>query len=133
MSNTGYSREIVIKACDLYKQHKYNQAIELLETIKEEDISDLVVKNQYYYCKSASYEKLAQYDLAIKNAQKALRINDINSEYIEGPLSLLGTIYKKISEYDKAIDYYEQALKVTTNENNIADIESNIGSCLTKM
>lgn len=133
MSNTGYNREIVIKACDLYKQHKYNQAIELLETIKEEDISDLVVKNQYYYCKSASYEKLAQYDLAIKNAQKALRINDINPEYIGGPLSLLGTIYKKISEYDKAIDYYEQALKVTTNENNIADIESNIGSCLTKM
>lgn len=120
----------VTSACELYKQNKYEDAIILLKTISAENIKDLVVKNQYYYCKAVSYEKISKYNLAIENARKSLEIQGINSEYYFRAYSLLGTIFKKLFQPDEALKYYEKALKISQLENDISDIESNIGSCL---
>lgn len=130
MNYTEYNYNIVLEACELYKQNKYACALELLETVKAENINNLVVKNQYYYCKATCYEKLSKYDFAIDNAKKSLEVHGIESEYYIRAYSLLGIIYKKLSQPKLALSYYEKALKISQNEDNIADIESNIGSCL---
>lgn len=123
---------VVNNACEFYKQAKYNDAIILLETINVEDCDNLTVKNQYYYCKAASYEKISIYNLAIENVKKSLEIQGIDSEYYLRAYSLLGTIYKKLFQLDIALKYYEKALEISQVGQDISDIESNIGSCLMK-
>ena len=67
-----------------------------------------------------AYEKISDYELAIKNYTKALELDYTNVNYRYN----LGVLYDQNKEYEKALEMYANVVKNNDNSNSEIAIDS---------
>lgn len=114
----------------------YSEAIKyrkLLNNPKDEQLA------KSYSNLGSAYFYLGEYDIAIRNFQEALKIDQAigNLKEISSDLNNIGSITYLYGQYDQALDYFKQAKKLNEqnagknnlyiNYNNIANVYSDLG------
>lgn len=111
------------KAEDAYLMLEYEKAKDLYTTLL---IEGEEAWNYYiYYRRAYCYYSLKKYDLAIKDARRALRIKRGHNDYVEikgRSFWLIASIYSQEGKHEKAVEYLEYASKISNDSytwNNI--------------
>ncbi|CAF2713510.1 unnamed protein product [Rotaria sp. Silwood2] len=92
-----------IKAKDLLKHGKVDQAIAIYQCLKYESARVLMIIGILYT------EKKGDYHTAIIYYNKALKIQEKNGDDISNTLTELGIAYQNLHEFDLALNYHSRA------------------------
>ncbi|MEM3460228.1 MAG: tetratricopeptide repeat protein [Candidatus Micrarchaeaceae archaeon] len=132
LTNMSFAQQEVNDCVNFYSAGNYQRAIQAGNTAIK-----LYPENfTAYLCLGDSYQKVGEFDLAIKMLKKAEQLagskNDLSAVYNE-----LGMVYTRKGDLNKALIYYDRALTLNrelgytraeaANLNNIAEIYKSKG------
>jgi tetratricopeptide (TPR) repeat protein len=102
-----------------------NQGLELAEKLEWK-----IGMANNYNALGANYYSSGSYDLALKNYQIALKLNEeINRKNkIASNLGNIGLIYQSLGRYNKALETYKTALSISNDLNNQRGMAQNLGN-----
>ncbi len=100
--------KIILKACQLYNECCYDEALELFLIICEKYKSVMLM--QYT---ADCFIKTGQYKESLNFSKQAMELEDNNKTSI----MMYATALHKLDRYDEAIIYYSKLLKLTYNKN----------------
>jgi len=104
----------------------------LIDGGQENDSVAVIDKLYANYHKGIVYQRIGQYDVALKQMNIAKGFCDYKGEcsYLGNTYNNLGIIYRNLGEYDRSAEFYKKALAVlqkTTPNVNLTPIYNNLG------
>ena len=103
----------------LIKNHKFNESIEFLERLSQEDKNSF----DYYYLKGVSYLNIAEFDHAIKNFSLAIDIKD--NDFII--YHFRGISYLKLNRFNEAKKDFNKLISL---KSDFSEVYNNLGFLL---
>ncbi|MFV1950467.1 MAG: tetratricopeptide repeat protein [Nitrospinota bacterium] len=82
------------KALELFNQHEHSKAVELLNTIKEDELKE-DLKDNLYFWKGESYYMMNDYEHAIENYKKVVLSWPEGNKFIESSIKLALIFYRE--------------------------------------
>lgn len=126
-NNVKNSEELVTSGINLYKQKKYNEALEILQQIPSGSMQEAKVR----YYQGSAYMMLKDYESAVIHLEQVLALNNKDI----GVLYALGVAYYKLGNLKLAKGYFASVLEINPNDKQakglmdiMAKLERNPGS-----
>ncbi|GMQ29684.1 tetratricopeptide repeat-containing sensor histidine kinase [Algoriphagus confluentis] len=119
LSFFAFFQEPLEQAKELYQMRKYDSAIWLASSIREDSYEKLnLIGNSHF--------SLGQYDSAIKSFQDVLNLQGITVPNQVNALNRLGQSFQRLGKFDESLEYLFDALRIQENQVNLEKNEENL-------
>lgn len=132
-SFNSYQKFYIVMAWSYFNLLDYDKALRYFEIIHSATNASVGSKIYANYYKGVIYQRIGQYDMALKLMLKTkeLCIKDSTRNFLGEAYNNLGIIYRNLGEYERAIEFYKKAIligKQTYQEVDLTPIYNNIGT-----